>query len=540
MKALQDELKSLRQLLEQQQQQQKPVVFDPSSFQMPFWQPGQFPFSSPMHSGPTHENSFPPAHEGSAPPAHKDAVVPNHTDHVPSTHGGSDGHSERESVTVISDSTNSCSTTSSHGNHHTTSTGTSEPSPAKPHPLTSRVAMDTTAQQQHTQPVEVNGASNKSVNKRHPKRQTSKISSHKNNKQHKEVSSPSPEVQQSDQSDSSISLLSSDTSMLSLLDSARLSPNQVDGFQGDNSVSMETMRVPSSANLTTWVCPLCGGRSVIVDSSGARHRHRQPERAKTRSRSTQCGRTMYQQSGQSPRRHTRPHYEKVLGTENDNFSKPRYTPNVRRGGLHYDSDVSSNGSSGLHHNRGALSNRSDGLHHNNEMLNNKNSDLHHGSVPPVQQSGLHYSSDTPRLRSGSLNYKNRKPGIRSSVLHYNSDTPIVRSTGTQYNSRSRSYRKPRRKFRTFEDDTVTFAHPKATSTPVIIHSTQAHDYSSDSSDVCTSPTIIHQPTDHILVESVPRHRRHYTRPRVPRHRHGDWYLTTSSNEDGPCHHPISR
>jgi len=66
--ALQDELKSL---LEHQQQRQKPVSFNPFSFQYPFWQPSQFPFSSPMHSGPTHEDSVPPVHKGSTPPTHK-------------------------------------------------------------------------------------------------------------------------------------------------------------------------------------------------------------------------------------------------------------------------------------------------------------------------------------------------------------------------------------------------------------------------------------------------------------------------------------
>ena len=563
-KALQDELKSLRQLLEQQQQQQqqKPVGFDPSSFQFPFWQPGQFPFSSPVHSGTTHGNSVPPAQQGSAPPTHKESVTSNRGEHVPSTHGGSGEHSEGESVTVLSDSSSSHTTTSSRESDHTTSAMTSEPSPAKPHPLTSKVAMDTTAQQQHAQPVSANGLTNKPVDKHRSKRQTNKRSSRK---QPRKISSPSPEEQHSGQSDSTISLLtSSDVSTLSVFDSARLSPTQLGGFQGDNPVATETMRVPSNANLSTWVCPLCGGRSVIINSSGTRqHHHRQPERAKTQSRSTQCDRTSYQHSGQSPRRY--PHYEKSVSTERDNFSEPRYTPNVKSRGLHYNSDVSSNRSSGLHNNRDVLGNRSSGLHnnrdvlgnrssglhnnrdvlgnrssglhHNGDVLNNRSSGLnHHGYTPPVQGSGLHYNSDTPGLRSRGSQYKNRTPVIRSSVLHYNSDTPVVRSTGTQYNRRNRSYRKPR-SLHTVKGDTVTFTHPKATSTPVVVHT---HDYSSDSSDVCSSPTVIHRPTDYTILESRPHRRRYHVKRHVPRCCHGDRYLTTSSDEGNELlHHPAT-
>ena len=428
MKALQDELKSLRQLLEQQQQ--KPVGFYPSSFQVPFWQPGLFPFSTPVHSGTTHGNSVPPAQQGSVPPTHNNSVTPNRGDHVPPTHRGSSEHSEGESVTVVSDS--SSSITSSHENHHTTSATTSEPSPVKPHTLTSKVTMGNTAQQQHAQPVSANDVSNKSVDKHR------KMPSHKNTRQHKKVSSPSPEVQHSDQSDSTVSLLtSSDVSTLSVFDSARLSPTQLNNFQGDDPVATETMRVPSNANLSTWVCPLCGGRSVIINSSGTRqHSHRQPERVKTQSRSTQSDRISYRHSGQSPRR--QPHrYEKSVSTEKDNLSKPRYTPNVKSSGLHYNSDVSSNRSSDLHNNRNTLGNRSSGLHHNGDVLSNRSSGLRHGNTPPVQGSGLNYSSDIPGLRSSGSQYKNRTPGIRSSILHYNSDTPVVRSTGTQYNSRNR-------------------------------------------------------------------------------------------------------
>lgn len=556
-KDLQDELKSLRQLLEQQQQQkQKPVGFDPSSFQFPFWQPGQFPFSSPVHSGTTHGNSVPPTQQGSVPPTHKDSVTPNHGEHVPSTNEGSDEHSEGESV--LSDSS------SSHEGHHTTSAVTSEPSPSKPHPLTSKVSMDTTAQQQHAQSVSTNGVTNKPVDKRHPKRQTNKTPSRKNNQQQRNISSPSPEEQHSDLSDSTISsLTSSDVSTLSVFNSARLSPTQLGGFQGDDPVATETMRVPSNANLSTWVCPLCGGRSVIINSSGTRqHRHRQPEKAKTQSRSTQCDGASYRHSGQSPRKY--PRHEKSVSTEKNNFSKPRSTPNVKSSGLHYNSDVSSNRSSGLHNNRDvpgnrssglhcngdSLSNRSSGLHHNGDPLNyrssglhcnrdmpgNRSSGLHHGYTPPVQGSGLHYSSDAPGLMSSASQYKTRTPGIRSSVLHYNSDTPVVRSTGTQYNGRNRSYRRPR-SLHTFKGDTVTFTHPKATSTPVIVHT---HDYSSDSSDVSLSPSIIHRPVDYTVLESRPRHRRHHVRRHIPRCCHGDGYITTSSDEgDEPLYHPVT-
>ena len=557
-KDLQDELKSLQQLLEQQQQQkqQRPVGFDPSSFQFPFWQPGQFPFSSPVHLG-THGNSVPPMKQGSVPPTHRDSVTSNHGEHVPSTHGGSNEHSEGELVTVLSDSS------SSHKSHHTTSTATSEPSPAKPHPLTSKVSMDTIAQQQHAQPVSTNGVTNKPVDKHHPKRKTNKTSPRKNSKQQRNNSSPSPEVQHSDLSDSTISsLTSSDVSTLSVFNSARLSPTQLGGFQGDDLLATETMRVPSNANLSTWVCPLCGGRSVIINSSGTRqHRHRQPEKAKTQSRSTQCNRASYRHSSQSPRKY--PHHEKSVGTK-DKFNKPRYTPNVKSSGLHYNSDVSSNRSSGLHYNSGVpgnrsiglhhngdplsnrssglhrngdpLSNRSSGLHYNRDMPGNRSTGLHHGYTPPVQGSGLHYSSDTPGLRSSGSQYKTRTPGIRSSVLHYNSDTPVLRSIGTQYNSRNRSYRKPR-SLRTFKDDTVTFTHPKATSTPVIVHT---HDYSSDSSDVCSSPMIIHRPTDYTVSESRPHHRRYHVRRHISRCCHDDGYITTSSDEgDELLYHPAA-
>ena len=513
MKALQDELKRLRQLLEQQQQQ-KPAVFDPSSFQFPFWQPGHFPFSTPMHPGTTHGSSLHPAHEGSAPPAQKDTFVPNHQGLAPATNGGKDKESNRESTNSIS----SLSTTVSHESDHTTSAVISEPSAVNPHPLTSKVGMDTTAQQQHTQPVLVNGTNNGS-DKQHRKKQANKIPSRKNSKQHK-ISSPSPELQQSD---SSISLLSSEASTLSVFDSTRLSPNQLDGFQGDNSVATETVRVPSNANLTTWVCPLCGGRSVIVDSSGTRqHRHRQPEKVKAQSRSKQCNTTSYPHKNQPPRRR---HHEKVTGNDDYDFSKPRYTPKDRSSGLHYNGDVSSNGSSGLHDDGG--------------MPSDKSAGLHHGYIP---RSGLQYNSDTPGLRSSGLHYKNRAPGIRSSALHYSSDTPIVRSTGTQCNSRNRYYRRPRRNFRTFKGDSVTFAHPKATSTPLLVHSTHTHDYSSDSSDICVTPTVVHQPADYIVVESMPRHhRRHHVRPRVSRRHHVDTYLmATSSSDDDPPHHMASR
>ena len=558
-KDLQDELKSLRQLLEQQQQQQKqqkPVGFDPSSFQFPFWQPGQFPFSSPVHSGTTHANSVPPMQQGFVPPTHKDSVTPNHGEHVPSTQGGSDEHSEGESVTALSDSSSS-----NHESHHTTSAATSEPSPAKPHPLTSKVAMDITAQQQHAQPVSTNGVTNKPVDKHRPKRQANKTLSRKNNKQQRNISSPSSEVQNSDLSDSTISLsTSSDVSTLSVFNSGRLSPTQLGGFQGDNPVATETMKVPSNANLSTWVCPLCGGRSVIINSSGTRqHRHRQPEKAKTQSRSTQCDGASYRHSGQSPRRY--PHHEKSVSTEKD---RPRYTPSVKSSGLHYNSDVSSNRSSGLHNNRDVSGNRSSGLHrngdphsnrssdlhHNGDLLSyrsnglhynrdvpgNRSSSLHHGYTPPVRGSGLHYSSDTPGVRSSGSQYKTRTPGIRSSVLHYNSDTPVVRSTGTQYNSRNRSYRRPR-SFHTSKGDTVTFTHPKATSTPVIVHS---HDYSSDSSDACSSPTVIHRPIDYNVLESRPHHRRYHVKRHVPRCYHSNGYLTTSSDEgDKLLYRPVT-
>ena len=513
-KALQDELKSLRQLLEQQQQQ-KPAAFDSSSFQFPFWQPGHYPFSTPMHPGATHGNSVHPAREGST---QKDSLVPNHQELAPSTHGGTDKQSDGESV----NSSSSLSTTSSRESDRTTSAVISEPSPAKPHPLTSKVAMDTATQQQH--PVLANSTNNGSVdNKDRHKRQTSKTPSHKNSKQHK--NSPSPELQQSDQSDSSILLLSSDASTLSVFDSTRLSPNQLGGgFQGDNSAATETMKVPSNANLTTWVCPLCGGRSVIVDSSGTRrHRHRQPERVKTQSRSNQYN-TAHQRRNQSPRRRLHLSHEKVLGSDDYDFSKPRYTPKDRSSGLQYNGDVSSNGSSGLHDDGGVPSSRSGGLHH--------------GYIPPVRGSGLQYSSNTPGLRRSGLHYNNRTPGIRSGALHYSSDTSAVRSTGTQHNSRNRYYKRPRRNFHTFKGDSVTFAHPKATSTPLLVHTTHAHDYSSDSSD---TPTIVRQPTDYVVVESVPRHRRHHVRPHVvPRRHHVDRYLLTTSSDDDEPHQIASR
>ena len=582
MKALQDELKSLRQLLEQQQQQ-KPAVFDPSSFQFPFWQPGHFPFSTPMHPGTTHGSSLHPAHEGSAPPAQKDTFVPNHQGLAPATNGGKDKQSNRESTNSIS----SLSTTISHESDHTTSAVISEPSAVNPHPLTSKVGMDTTAQQQHTQPVLVNSTNNGS-DKQHRKKQTNKTPSRKNRKQHK-ISSPSPELQQSDQSDSSISLLSSEASTLSVFHSTRLSPNQLDGCQGDNSVAIETVRVPSNANLTTWVCPLCGGRSVIVDSSGTRqHRHRQPEKVKARSRSTQCNTTSYPHKNQPPRRR---HHEKVTGNDDYDFSKPRYTPKDRSSGLHYNGDVSSNGSSGLHDDGGMPSNRSSGLHHG---YTPRSGLQYNSDTPGFRSSALHYSSDTPIVRStgtqcNSRNRYYRRPRRnfctfkgdsvtfahpkatstpllvhsththdyssdsseisvtptvvhQPTALHYSSDTPIVRSTGTQCNSRNRYYRRPRRNFCTFKGDSVTFAHPKATSTPLLVHSTHTHDYSSDSSEISVTPTVVHQPTDYIVVESMPRHhRRHHVRPHLPQHHHVDTYLmVTSSSDDDAPHHIASR
>lgn len=508
MKALQDELKSLRQLLErQQQQQQKPVAFDPSSFQYPFWQPSQFPFSSPMHSGPAHENS---TNQGSVPPTHKDSATPNHREFVPSTHEGSGEHSEGQLVTAVSESSSDHSTTSSRRSSHTNSAATSESSTTKLHPLPSKVAMGTTTQQQHTQPVLPNDESSKHFNKSHPKQQTNKIPSHKDGKQHKKMSSLSPRVQQSDQSDSSVSLLtSSNASTLSVFDS----PNRLGGFQGDNSVATETMQVPSNANLSTWVCPLCGGRSIIINSSGIRqHHHRQPKQVKTQSNSAQCDRTSHWNSSHSTRH---PRYKKGL------ITKSRHTPTVRNSGLNYNSDVPSN--------------RNSGSHRNGDMLSNRSSGLHCGYTPPVQGSGLHYSSDTPGLRSSGLHYRNKAPGIRRSVLQYNSDTPVM-STGTQYNRINRSYRKPkRRNLHNLNSGTVTFTHPKATSTPVVVHSTQTHDYSSDSSDICTTPTITHQPTNYIVLESSPRHRRYHVRSHVPKHHHSYRYLTTSSDEDESCY-----
>lgn len=519
MKALQDELKSLRQLLEQQQQQQQ----HPSSFQYPLWQPGQFPFSSPVHSAPTHENSIPPFHETSVPPTHKNSATPNHREFVPSTHKGSAEHTGEQSATTISDSSNSHSSTSSHGNRHTTSTVASDPPPAKLHTQTSKVAMDTAAQQQHAQPVEVNNATNTSINKSHPKKKTNKL---KDNKKYKKFSSPS---QQSDLSDSSVSLsTSSDASTLSVFNSAKLSPDELDGFQGDESAATETMRVPSNANLSTWVCPLCGGRSIIVDRSGTkRHRHRQPEQVKRRSRSTQCDRISYRHTGQST---GHPHYkDKSVNTECGNFSKPRrYTPTVRNSGLHYSSDVPSN--------------RNGGSYHNNNVLGNRSSGLQRGYT---RGNRLHYSSDTtdtPRLKSSGLHYKNTVPGIRSSVLQYNSDTPVVRSTGTQYNRRNRSHRRPSKRYlRSLNGDTITFTHPKAASTPMVV---ETHDCSSDSSDICPSrsPTITHRPMDYIVLKSPPcRRRRCRTQSHVTRCCHGDRYLTTSSNEDDePCCCHVSR
>ena len=609
MKALQDELKSLRQLLEkqqqQQQQQQKPVGFDPSSFQFPFWQPGQFSFSGPVHSGTAHGNPAPPGQEGSTTPTHKSSITPNHIEHAPSIHGGSGEHSEIESVTEVTDSSSICSTstTGSH-NHHSTSAAVSEPSSAKPHPPTSKVAMNTNAQQQDTQPSSTNNVSDKVASKHRPKRKTNKKPSHKNNRERKKISSPSSMLQHSGQSESTISSLSSSvSSTLSMLDSERLSPAQLGGLQGDDLVDTEMMKVPSTANLSTWVCPLCGGRSVIINSSGTRqHRHREPEKVKKQSKSTQCDRASYRHVGQST---THAQHEKAVSTEKDDFIKPRYIPNIKNSGLHYSSDVSSDRSGGLHKNRDmvnnyrsndlhhdgsnkssglhrngdafrnrssgfhrngdafsnrssgshrngdafsnrssgfhrngdAFSNRSSGSHRNGDAFNNRSSSLHHGYTPPVQDSGLHYSSDTPGLRSSGLQYRNKTPGIRSSVLNYNSDIPAVRSTGTQYNSGSRSYRKPR-SLQTWKGDSVTFAHPKATSTPLIVHD---HDYySSDSSDVCSSPTLVCQPTDYVVVESRPRRRRyHHVRPRVAKHCHGDRprYITTSSNEGDEVYCP---
>jgi len=552
MKALQDELKSLRQLLEHQQQQQKPVSFVPSSFQYPFWQPSQFPFSSPMHSGPTHENSVPPTHQGSAPPTHKDPATPNHKEFVPSTHEGSDEHSKGQP----SESTSDHSSSSSHRSNHTNSVAASESSTAKIRPPTSKVAMETTAQQQHTEPAldNNNDESNKSISKPHSKQRTNnKMPSHKDGKQHKKIPSLSPEVLQSDQSDSSVSLLtSSNGSTLSVFDSPKLTPNQLSGFQRDNPVATETVRVPSNANLSTWVCPLCGGRSVIVNSSGTRqHHHRQPKQAKTPSRSTQNDRGSHWNSSRSTRH---PHRKKIFSAEND-FSKSRHIPTLRNSGLdynndvpdgpsnrssglHYNSDVPdgpSNRSGGLHYNSDVPGNRSSGLHRNNNVFSNRSSGLHHGYTPPVQGSSLHYSSDTPGPRSSGLHYRNKAPGIRSSVLHYNSDVPVSRSIGTQYNRINRSYRKPKRSNLYIPtSDTVTFTHPKATSTPVVVHSTQTqtHDYSSDSSDIPTPP-VTHQPTNYIVLESSPCRRRYHVRSHVPRCHHSYRYLTTSSDDDEP-------
>ena len=634
MKALQDELKSLRQLLEKHQQQ-KPVGFDPSSSQFPFWQPGQFPFSGPVHSDTAHGNSVPPGQEESPPPTHENSIAPNHMEHAPSTHGRSSEHSQGESMTEVTDSSSICTATTTTGSHnddhHFTTAATSESSSARPHPPTSKVAMDTTAQQVDKQPNSTNNVNDKAVSKHRPKRKTNKMPLHKSNKERKKISSPSPELQHSDQSDSTISSLSSSfASTLSMFDSEKLSPAQLSGFQGDDLVDTETMRVPSTANLSTWVCPLCGGRSVIINSSGTRqHCHQEPEKVKKQSKSTQCDRASHRHVGQSTRKRAQP-----KKTEKDDCNKPHYIPNVKNSGLHYSSDVSSdrssglcknrdmvdtnsnsslhhdgevvsnrsdlhhdgnvignrssglhrndkalsdrssalhknrdmvdnnsnsslhhdvsnrrnslhrvgdvvsNRSSGLHRNGDAFSDRSSGLHRNANAFSNGSSGLHHGYTPPVQDSGLHYSSDTPALRSSSLRYRNKTPGIRSSILNYNSDTSVVRSTGTQYNTRNTSHRKPRN-LHICKGDSVTFAHPKATSTPVIVH---AHDYySSDSSDVCSSPTLVRQPTDYVVVESRPHHRRYHVRPHVVRrcHDHGSRYITTSSDEGDEIYYPAT-
>lgn len=531
MKALQQEMRGLRELLEKQQQQHKPT-FDLSTLQHPFWQQqqGPFPFSSHMQNS----NPIPPNQTGSGEQAtaQNNAVgLDNGEQHIPS---------ERKHPVDRS------------------------------HPLASKVSMDTSAQQDHVQYPEhvlANGRKGGTSNKASNSKTTNRITPHKKKRNHHgdvQCSSTS----QTNQSDSSISSLTSSSSpsnkspvprnrlplprnksplsrnrsplprnkstvpvskspVLSELSSPRLSPLRAISPLGASPVTMETVRVPDNANLSTWVCPLCGGQSIIIDNSGTRqHRHQHPDEIKTRLKATQYDASSNRHGNMSTR-YRRASSDPVPGY---------YTPNLRSSGLHRDSDTSSarsdhgydpnSKSRGLHYNTG---NRSRSVHCDSNIPSFRSTSLNRNIVPSVRNSGLDYSHSTPHAKSRTLHYDDNIPGIRSSGLHH----------GKQYKPYRRSRRKERHKPRA----SVTFSQPKATSTPAYLCSTTTHDCSSDSSDVGSS---LGGGAQRVLLESavsLPRYVTHHhvgsPDQRHRRHYYGSRYVLTSS-DDEIDYQPVTR
>ena len=567
MKALQQELRGLRELLEQQQQQQqqKPP-FDLSTLQHPFWQhPGPFPFSNSM------QNSNP----------------------VPPTHGGLDEHTTAPDNAARSDSEKR--RTPSERKHPV----------EQSHPLTSKVDMDHSTQQEHVQYPEhvlANGRKDGASNK--PSKTTKKIIPQKKQRHHHSNMQYSS-TSQTDQSDSSISSLTSSSSpsnkspvpsnrspvlnkslvsddkssVLSELGSSRLSPLRASSPRGVSPVTTETIRVPSNANLSTWVCPLCGGRSIIIDNSGTRqHQHQQPDEIKTKSRSTQYIATSHRHGNRNKRNKGASTRNKSASTDpiSGGLYSGLYSPN---NGLHHDSDSPSvrsdhgydpnNKSSGLHYNTDVPGIRSRSLYYDDNIPTVRSSSLHRDTapnirtsgldhstpgiksrrlhydddIPNVRSSGLHYNATTPHIRSSSLHFDTNTPHLRSSGLHYDPNTLHTRNTGLHHGKRTKPYKRSRRKYqhKPSHSASVTFSHPKATSTPAYLYTTTTHGYTSDSSDVSSS---VVGRNDHVVLEStapLPRYMTHHrvTSPGRRRRYYGSRYTVTSS-DDEIVYQPVTR
>jgi len=550
-------MKGLRELLEQRQQQQKPP-FDLTTLQHPFWQqPGLFPSS--MQS-PTPMQGRSGDHMTA-----QDIVARSHNEkqqHTPSE--------RKHSVDQLQ-------------------------------PLTSKVAMDHSTHPEHVRYPEhvlANGRDGVSNKPRNSSSKTiNRIKPHKKQR-HRHDNIHYSSTSQTNHSDSSTSSLTSSSllsngspvpsnkspvpwskspvpsakspvprskspvpsnkspvsddksSVLSELGSPQLSPLRGSSPRGASSVTMETIKVPSNANLSTWVCPLCGGRSIIIDNSGTRkHHHQLPDKIKTRSRSTQHDGSSYRRSSRSTRNRS---------ASPDPISSGLYSGyNLRSSGLHRDSDTSTVRSghiynpntkdSGLHYNTDIPRSRS--LHYDDNI---PSSSLHRDTIPNIRN--LDYNHSTSGNKSRSLHYNDdiassglyndhNTPHKRSSGLHYDTNTPHIRSSGINCDTntpyarghpfkQTKPYKRHRRKYQQ-KPSSVKFSHPKATSTPAYLYTT-THGCTSDSSDVSSS--VVGGADNAVL--SVPPLPRYVTRHRVTspvqqrrRRYYGSRYVVTSSDDE---------